>query len=245
MFFLGNSVHILSMKFNLLLLLTAAVALVPAHSQAVTQTQYATDVNLVRSNNTVYSSFNAFNSTLGTLNSVTFSIDAINVSGSVVLTQGAGNGLSITNFHADADLNKGISGPVYNGISTDQIGVVNAVNLSVANQTLPFNISRNTVTTFTLNNQNVLNSSRTFDVSSGNFTGVGYAPSFSIYFDVSALATTNGNTSFDWSGLTSKANLSLIYDYTAAVPEPSTYGIGLGVLALAAVAVRRRNKAKA
>lgn len=231
------------MKFSSVALFTASAALVPTLSQAAVYTQYATNVALVRSLDNSYSGFNKFNSTWGTLNSVSFSIDAINVSGSIILTQGSGNGISISNFQADAMLNAGISGVGYNGKSTDTN--LASANLSVGNQTMPYNITRNTVTTFTFSNQNIVSTSFNFDVSSGNFTGSGSAPAFVIYYDVSATAVTNGNSSFNWSGLQSKANLSLTYDYTATVPEPSTYGIGLGVLALAAVAIRRRNKVKA
>jgi hypothetical protein len=55
-----------------------------------------------------------------------------------------------------------------------------------------------------------------------------------------------GSPTYNYSGVTSSANISLTYDYTPAspVPEPSTYGLALGSLALVAGVVARRRKLK-
>ena len=246
------------MKFTPYLLIAAATALVPTQSQAVPSPSYTVNsgtsqvtqsiqnVNLSFRNETTYSNFRVFDSSLGTLNSVTFNIDAIYISGSFGFSQGGGSAAEIRGFTSAYSLYQGVSGGAYaftNGITSDH--TLDPVTISVSNYVLPLTVNRNSSKTLELTGQNIAIDGYSYNVSSGNFTGyfVGLdkAPGFSIYADVTVDATTNGGSLFDWAAVQSTANLSLVYNYTAApIPESSTYGIGLGVLALAAVAVRRR-----
>jgi len=244
------------MKLTPFLLIAAAAALVPAQSQAVpspsytvnsgTVTQSIENVNLSFRNETDYSNFRVFDSTLGTLNSVTFHIDAIYISGSFGFSQGGGSSAEIRGFSSAYSLYSGVAGGGYaftNGVTTDH--TLDPVLITVSNYSLALTVPRNTSRTLNLTGQNIAIDGYSFNVSSGNFTGnfTAYdkAPAFAIYSDVTVDATTNGGSLFNWDGVNSYANLSLVYNYTeATVPESSTYGIGLGVLALAAVAVRRR-----
>lgn len=241
------------MKFSRLAFVVASMALSPACSHAATITQTATNVSLPSVYAPVdYSDFLAFNSNLGTLNSVTFYVDSVTLSGSFIFNQGAISSSSLTGFTGNVTVyagaadgpntHNGQSSGQYNGLSLDIN--TSSVSLNFSNQTFPVSVSRNNSKTFTLDgSQQLISSPLSFNVTSGDYNkGTYYAPTFTILNEIYATGSQGGNPSFNWSGVQSSANLRLVYDYTAAtpVPEPSTYGIGLGVLALAAVAVRRR-----
>lgn len=245
------------MKLTPYLLIAAAVALVPAQSQAVPTyddsvsgqiSQVATNVALQVYNDVNYSQFLKFNPTLGTLNSVTFYVDSLEVSGSIFFDQGSATGTSvIRGFTGDVSLWKGTIGSgAYNGLASDYDSADSSA-LTVTSHTLPTNVARNNSETFVLaDSQSLLTSPLSFNVSSGDFTGSGYAPTFTLNVGLNADWTQSANPpGFDFAGVSPIGGLRLVYDYTPAIPEPSTYGIGLGVLALAAVAIRRRNKVKA
>jgi hypothetical protein len=230
---------------------------VPAQSQAVPTyddsvsgqiSQVATNVALQVYNDVNYSQFLKFNPTLGTLNSVTFYVDSLEVSGSIFFDQGSATGTSvIRGFTGDVSLWKGTIGSgAYNGLASDYDSADSSA-LTVTSHTLPTNVARNNSETFVLaDSQSLLTSPLSFNVSSGDFTGSGSAPTFTLNVGLNADWTQSANPpGFDFAGVSPIGGLRLVYDYTPAIPEPSTYGIGLGVLALAAVAIRRRNKVKA
>lgn len=238
------------MKHTPYLLIAAAVALVPAQSQATTQTQYANNVSIPSANTPVdYSSFLAFNSNLGTLNSVTFYIDSVTLSGFFIYNQNGSGSSALTGFTGHTTVwygsedgpssYNGLSSGQYNGLSADII--TSNISLTLTNDLADYSISRGGSRTFIFDgSQQLISSPVSADVSTGDYNnGTYYAPRFTILNEIAANGSQGGSPSIVWTGVTGSANLRLVYDYNA-IPEPSTYGIGLGVLALAAIAVRRR-----
>ena len=232
-------------QLSLLLLTTATAVVLPMQSQAVTITQNAS-ANLVVNQEYSLLPFRTFNSSLGTLNSVTFTISSASVGGSLTFQSNARS--TVTGFTSLISVYSGdTSGDtLFNGLSSDLSSA--SKTLSVSNQTLPLTISSGVQKTFTFTagQYDITNSSpltQTLSTYSQikDFIGdnVVFAPTFILNLSISTIGAINGDVAQNYSGISSLANVSLRYDYTA-VPEPSTYGIGLGVLALAAVAVRRR-----
>ena len=238
--------------FSKLFLASAFALTVRANAATITQTATGVDLGstLLTEAPVSYSGFSKFNSNSGTLNSVTFYIDSVDISGSFVFTQTGGTNnitkSTVTGFTADVVLYPGVSGAGYNGLSTPVGGFYSSQVVSVSTDNTPVNIFKTNPTTtayFKIDNgQSVVSSPISYDVTSGNFTGSGNAPAFDLLLQASFEGIFRGQQDFIYSSVQSLGNLRLVYDYTAytPVPEPSTYGIGLGVLALAAVAVRRR-----
>jgi hypothetical protein len=234
-------------------LVAASLLALSTSANAVTSTQYATNLSLVPYTDYGYSLFQAFDSNLGTLNSVTFSVDSVTIGGSLSFSQGSSGNSSVTGFTSDVTLYAGNPGSgSYNGIAFDQTSSP-ATTLSVTNPSLPIAVARNGSRTFTFaNNQEIINSnfsavlSQYADFADFIHNGSAYAPTFWLNLAISTNGTIQGNPSYNYSGVISNANLSLTYDYTPAspVPEPSTYGLALGSLALVAGVVARRRKLK-
>jgi len=239
------------MKLNIspLVFIAAAAVVTPLQSKAVTITQTA---NATLSVNQDYTSlpFKTFNSSLGTLNSVTFTIDSASIAGSLIFSSDASS--TVRGFSSQISVWQGVQNDnsiLFNGLSSDLVS--SAKSLTVSNTSLPQVVPANTGTTFTLSGgqYNIPSNSPLTQTIGGylnikDFIGnsVTDAPTFILNLTLTTTGSINGTTvTQDYSGISSTANVSLKYDYTPTpVPEPSTYGLALGGLALAAVAVRRR-----
>ena len=237
--------RLLSARF---LLIASTGAVLSMSAQAATLTQSANALSLVPNQDFSQYSFLTFNSSLGTLNSVTLRIDSVSVAGSLIFNQEGVGSSTIQSIESKLYVYQGDSqsGVLYNGLATDLVSA--PITLSSANLSLPLSVAENSSVTFTLTDgQYVLTSSSPLmvtlteaaDLADYCGSGVSYAPEFIFNLEVGLVGSIGGSPSYDYSGVSSLANVSLTYDYTA-VPEPSTYGLALGALALAAVALRRR-----
>ena len=185
--------------------------------------------------------FSQFNSALGTLNSVTFSILSSVDSGSFFVQNNIGTSATVRTPHDFLTVtdNQG-SGAGYAG---NNKALVTTPTTGVDGYTLAGNTSE----TFTVTPVSLIGVGPVNSVLSSAFfaayTGTGLV-SFNAAKDPS-VSISGGSISFDMSGVDNSTAMSLTYDYTTApVPEPSQ--VAASILLIAGIAgfviVRRRKQ---
>ena len=208
---------------------------VNAPAAVLTQTQTKT---LIGTGDVLTYSFNQFDVSFGTLNSITFTIVSSIDSGSFSVLNNTNTAIRVKSPRDVLTVvdNHG-SGADYDSGNLPLLTTPSTAGLN------GYSLSGNQGTNFTVTPKSLIGASAVItDLSAYliTYTGTG-----SVTFDANiapAVTITGGSATFDMSGVTNSTVLSLVYDYTAPpVPEPSTYALfGMGALALLFVVRRRK-----
>ena len=191
-------------------------------------------------------SFQKFNSSLGTLTSIEFVIDA-SVESQITLTNQAGStknfDLTFAGKLSLLDESGLLSFDIATPTTTQTVRLANNASntyskTSAGTATVVYDGSTGARTSYTstgnaLTSPSAVSSSLTL----ANFIGIG---DFVLYFDATNFSGVQGPSNTSVSSGTAGATVELIYNYTA-IPEPSTYVMtiaGLGVV----VAARRLHR---
>ena len=185
--------------------------------------------------------FIQFDSSLGTLNSVTFSIESSVDSGSFSVLNNTNTSIKVKSTRDDLVVvdNQG-SGADYDSGNVTLVTTPSTAGLN------GYTLAGNQGTNFTVTSKSLIGVSPwSTNISSsyfGAYTGTG---SVTFGANISPNVTiTGGTATIDMRGVTNPTVLSVVYDYTAAppVPEPSTYALTLAGLAVIALVMTRRTK---
>lgn len=193
--------------------------------------------------------FQQFDTTLGTLEGVRFTIDNITLGGSFDVSSSGLTG-ALESFSSNIRVRQvpiatpapDLGFPQYARNVDDSL--LSLTDLFDEPVSLPLSLVQNENTTvyvspFTVVSNRISNISSTYWA---NYQGDGFV---ALEFrNLAGVLQSGGVGSFDTTWVTADATITLNYFYTPApIPEPSTYGLILGGLALAGAAVRRRQKA--
>ena len=222
-------------------LLLAASVIVGTSSQAAISYQSVT--NPVSGAGMTFN-FNKFNPSLGTLNSITFSILSSIDSGSFfVQNNNVGSVLVRTPRDFLTVVDNQASGADYDGNSRT---LATTPSTGVAG----YSLAGNTSQTFTITPVSLIGVAPVdYDLSSFLSQYESAAGLTTVSFNASiapSTTITGGSVTLDMSGVDNATTMSLTYSYTASpIPEPSTYALVFAGLTALAVVIVRRKKALA
>lgn len=219
------------------------LALVAAAAVASAETQSYNASTTAFGNNTYNSlALTKFDTSLGTLTSVTLTLNELSIEGFFSATAIGGNG-QLSFFGTTARLQQN---PVNTLGFAAEVGTQSTDDALVVNPGVGTLLTQDIAQQFSITKYIfVTNEVTTVDSSlwsAYQANGGGY-----IYFQLknNPQATVTAPTGqFTTTNATAFADITVTYTYTPSpVPEPSTYGAILGGLALAGAAIRRRRKA--
>jgi hypothetical protein len=190
--------------------------------------------------------FSKFDQSLGTLTDVIFTIVSSSDQGAFTASNSTANSIKVYNPSDSLTVTAAQGGLIsgnstYYGDGATLTTTPGTGNSQATGATLASHQTGN----YTLSPQSIIPSSIVCNIDPSYFSLYqSWNGSGSVSFNAAnnpQVSMTGGVASFDMSGVTNSTTLSLVYKYTAAVPEPSAYALfGIGALALV-VACRRRS----